>query len=66
MTQKVAVITGAASGIGQALAVAYARAGVAVVGGYFPADPHDPQATRDRVAEAVSYTHLTLPTNREV
>mgnify|MGYP002041499781 CR=1 FL=1 len=35
MTQKVAVITGAASGIGQALAVAYARAGVAVVGGYF-------------------------------
>ncbi|AVO57682.1 SDR family NAD(P)-dependent oxidoreductase [Pseudomonas chlororaphis] len=52
MTSKVALITGAASGIGQALAVAYARHGVAVVGGYFPADPHDPQATRDLVAAA--------------
>ncbi|WMJ01288.1 SDR family NAD(P)-dependent oxidoreductase [Pseudomonas chlororaphis subsp. aurantiaca] len=52
MTQKVALITGAASGIGQAVAVAYARHGVAVVGGYFPADPHDPQATRDLVAAA--------------
>ncbi|WP_047335889.1 SDR family NAD(P)-dependent oxidoreductase [Pseudomonas protegens] len=60
MTQKVAVITGAASGIGQALAVAYARAGVAVVGGYLPADPHDPQATRDLVAEAGGHC-LMLP-----
>ena len=34
MSRKVALITGAASGIGQALAVAYARVGVAVVGGY--------------------------------
>jgi 3-oxoacyl-[acyl-carrier protein] reductase len=38
---KVAVITGGASGIGQALAVAYARAGAATVLGYFPGDPHD-------------------------
>jgi 3-oxoacyl-[acyl-carrier protein] reductase len=45
MTRKVAVITGAASGIGQALAVAFAQKGVAVVGGYYPADPHDPQQT---------------------
>lgn len=45
MNRKVALITGAASGIGQALAVAYARNGVAVVGGYYPADPHDPQTT---------------------
>lgn len=52
MTQKVALITGAASGIGQALAVAYAQRGVAVVGGYFPADPHDPQITRTLVEEA--------------
>lgn len=52
MTQKVALITGAASGIGQALAVAYAQRGVAVVGGYFPADPHDPQITRALVEEA--------------
>lgn len=45
--QKVALVTGAASGIGQALAAGYARAGVAVVGGTFPGDPHDPQATLD-------------------
>ena len=43
--QKVALVTGAASGIGQAVAVAYAQAGVAVVGGTFPGDPHDPQQT---------------------
>jgi 3-oxoacyl-[acyl-carrier protein] reductase len=49
---KVALITGAASGIGQALAVAYARIGVAVVGGYFPGDPHDPLATQRAVDEA--------------
>jgi 3-oxoacyl-[acyl-carrier protein] reductase len=48
---KVALITGAASGIGQALAVAYAKIGVAVVGGYFPGDPHDPAETARAVAE---------------
>ncbi|MCQ2998639.1 SDR family oxidoreductase [Pseudomonas syringae] len=52
MTRKVAVITGAASGIGQALAVAFAQKGVAVVGGFYPADPHDPQKTI-RLVEAV-------------
>jgi 3-oxoacyl-[acyl-carrier protein] reductase len=52
MSHKVALITGAASGIGQALAVAYARSGVAVVGGYYPADPHDPQTTISLVEEA--------------
>lgn len=52
MTRKVAVITGAASGIGQALAVAFAQKGVAVVGGFYPADPHDPQETI-RLVEAV-------------
>ncbi|MDU8359866.1 SDR family NAD(P)-dependent oxidoreductase [Pseudomonas syringae group sp. J309-1] len=52
MTRKVAVITGAASGIGQALAVALAQKGVAVVGGFYPADPHDPQETI-RLVEAV-------------
>jgi 3-oxoacyl-[acyl-carrier protein] reductase len=49
---KVALVTGAASGIGQALAVAYAQAGVAVVGGYFPGDPHDPQLTVQAVEQA--------------
>ncbi|KIQ01311.1 MULTISPECIES: SDR family NAD(P)-dependent oxidoreductase [Pseudomonas] len=45
MTLPVAMITGAASGIGQALAVAYARSGVRVAGGYFAGDPHDPAET---------------------
>jgi 3-oxoacyl-[acyl-carrier protein] reductase len=38
---KVAVISGGASGIGRALAVAYARAGAYSVVGYYPGDPHD-------------------------
>ncbi|RJS92751.1 SDR family NAD(P)-dependent oxidoreductase [Salinisphaera sp. Q1T1-3] len=41
LADKVALISGAASGIGQALAVAYARAGAHVVAGYYPDDPHD-------------------------
>ncbi len=49
---KVAVITGGASGIGQALAVAYARAGAASVVGYFPSDPHDVERTVAAVKEA--------------
>ncbi|MGM7669869.1 SDR family NAD(P)-dependent oxidoreductase [Microbacterium sp. A93] len=42
---KVALISGGASGIGQALAVAYARAGAHSVVNYFPGDPHDSQET---------------------
>jgi 3-oxoacyl-[acyl-carrier protein] reductase len=49
---KVALVTGAASGIGQALALAYAQAGVAVVGSYLPKDPHDPALTEEIVAQA--------------
>jgi len=49
---KVAIVTGAASGIGQALAVAYAKSGVAVVGGFLPGDPHDPTITERAVREA--------------
>lgn len=45
MTDRVAIITGAASGIGRALAVAYAQTGTASVIGTFPGDPHDPQET---------------------
>lgn len=45
---KVAVITGGASGIGKALAVAYARAGTVSVLGRYPKDPHDVrQAVRE-------------------
>jgi 3-oxoacyl-[acyl-carrier protein] reductase len=49
---RVALITGAASGIGQALALAYAQIDVAVVGGYFPGDPHDPAQTERLVNDA--------------
>jgi 3-oxoacyl-[acyl-carrier protein] reductase len=49
---KVAIVTDAASGIGQALAVAYAKSGVAVVGGFLPGDSHDPTITERAVREA--------------
>ncbi|WP_407314933.1 SDR family NAD(P)-dependent oxidoreductase [Pseudomonas sp. nanlin1] len=58
--QPVALVTGAASGIGQALAVAYAERGVRVVGGYFAGDPHDPEVTLDLVA-AVAGECVMLP-----
>ncbi|WP_345471382.1 SDR family oxidoreductase [Glutamicibacter ectropisis] len=47
---KVALISGGASGIGQALAIAYARAGARSVVNYFPQDPHDAQETVKAVA----------------
>lgn len=50
--QKVAIITGAASGIGRALAVHYARRGVRSVIGTFSGDPHDPEETLRLVVEA--------------
>jgi 3-oxoacyl-[acyl-carrier protein] reductase len=43
--RPVAVVTGAASGIGRATAVGYAADGVDVVIGTFPGDPHDPEET---------------------
>jgi 3-oxoacyl-[acyl-carrier protein] reductase len=49
---KVAVISGGASGIGRALAVAYARAGAASVVGYYPGDPHDVTETVRAVEQA--------------
>jgi 3-oxoacyl-[acyl-carrier protein] reductase len=49
---KVAVITGAASGIGRALAVHYAHKGVRSVIGTFPGDPHDPEETLRLVKDA--------------
>jgi len=49
---RVAVITGAASGIGRALAVAYAEQGVRVVAGSYPGDPHDPEQTAALVRAA--------------
>ncbi|WP_136065740.1 SDR family NAD(P)-dependent oxidoreductase [Modicisalibacter radicis] len=49
---KVVIVSGAASGIGQALAVSYARAGVKVVAGYYPGDPHDVEETVSAVSDA--------------
>lgn len=46
MSQPVALVTGAASGIGQAVAIAYAKKGVRVIGGYLAGDPHDPSQTQ--------------------
>lgn len=42
---RVAVVTGAASGIGRATAISLARAGARVVVGTFAGDPHDPDET---------------------
>ena len=54
---RVAIITGAASGIGRALAVHYAGQGVRCIIGTFASDPHDPEETlhlvRDAGGEAV-------------
>ncbi len=48
---RVAIVTGAASGIGCEVAVAYARSGVRTVIGTFPGDPHDPEQTLRRVLQ---------------
>ena len=45
----VAIISGAASGIGRAAAVQLAARGVKVVIGTFPGDPHDPMQTQSLV-----------------
>ncbi|GAB4098585.1 SDR family NAD(P)-dependent oxidoreductase [Sinomonas halotolerans] len=49
---EVAIVTGAASGIGRALSVHYAQRGVRTVIGTFPGDPHDPEETLRRVKDA--------------
>jgi 3-oxoacyl-[acyl-carrier protein] reductase len=46
---RVALVTGAASGIGAATARVLAEAGADVVAGWFPADPHDVEPTRAAV-----------------
>jgi 3-oxoacyl-[acyl-carrier protein] reductase len=51
---RVAVITGAASGIGAATAVALAQAGYRIGIGSYPGDPHDPGKTLAAVQEVGS------------
>ena len=50
--QLVAMITGAASGIGAATAVCFAERGIRVGIGTFPGDPHDPETTLRDVHDA--------------
>lgn len=52
LKDRVALISGGASGIGQALAVAYARAGAHSVVNYFSGDDHEVQDTVRAVTEA--------------
>jgi 3-oxoacyl-[acyl-carrier protein] reductase len=59
-SQPVAAISGAASGIGLALATLYAQRGVRVIAGYYPADPHDPAIAAAQV-EAAGGDALWLP-----
>ncbi|PLP37629.1 short-chain dehydrogenase, partial [Klebsiella variicola] len=49
ISQRVAAISGAASGIGLALATLYARRGIRVIAGYYPDDPHDPTVAAAQV-----------------
>jgi 3-oxoacyl-[acyl-carrier protein] reductase len=46
---RVALVTGAASGIGAATARVFAEAGADVVAGWYPPDPHDVEPTRTAV-----------------
>ena len=49
---RVALVTGAASGIGAATARGFAEAGADIVAGWYPADPHDVEPTRGAVEAA--------------
>jgi 3-oxoacyl-[acyl-carrier protein] reductase len=49
---RVALVTGAASGIGAATARVFAEAGADIVAAWYPADPHDVRPTRAAVEAA--------------
>lgn len=52
LDSRVALVTGAASGIGAATARVFAEAGADVVAGWYPPDPHDVDPTRRAVEAA--------------
>lgn len=60
LTGRAALVTGAASGIGAATAVAFAEAGADVVLGWYPGDPHDVEAVR-RAVEATGRRAVVQP-----
>ena len=59
LSGRVAVVTGAASGIGQASAIRLAAAGAKVVIGTYADDPHDARQTREAI-EAAGGTCLVV------
>ena len=60
LTDRVALITGGDSGIGRAVAIAFAREGADVALSYLPEEEEDAQETR-RWVEQAGRTALTLP-----
>jgi NAD(P)-dependent dehydrogenase (short-subunit alcohol dehydrogenase family) len=59
---RVALVTGAASGIGAATAAVLARAGADVAAGWYPPDPHDVEPTRRAVEAAAAAAGCPGPT----
>ena len=62
LTDRAAIITGAASGIGAATARVFAQAGADVVLGFYPGDPHDVEPVRQDV-EAAGRRAIVVPVN---
>src|ERR1700739_4901232 len=60
LTDRAAIITGAASGIGAATARVFAQAGADVVLGFYPGDPHDVEPVRAAV-EGPGRRALAIP-----
>src|SRR3954454_7400808 len=58
LENRVAVITGAASGIGAATARVFAEAGADVAAAWFPGDPYDVTATAEAVEAAGRRCHV--------